>query len=1213
MKKKFLSTLKTIIDWLTALYNRNNIKEISSYTFQSLSPTDEAENIDYYIETLDWALQNRHKIKNIAVAGPYGSGKSSVIKTFQKRNRNAEYHFLNISLATFKEEIEEKEKEKENKGKPSNDILRLIELSILQQLFYHEEDCKIPDSRFKKIKHNKRWLLYLITIGFITFITSLINLFYPEFFYIFLKIKKTDNLQLWIHYSSVIFALIGFSFILFKLIGIFKGFAIRKLNINNAEIEISEKVSKSILNKHIDEILYFFEVTNYNVVIIEDLDRFQQTEVFTKLREINLLINYSKKVKKDVVFIYAIRDDIFKNYDRTKFFDFMIPIIPVINSSNSNERLLRIVNKNQYKISNDLIDDISLFIDDMRLLYNIMNEYHIYSKILNKSLVQDKLLSMITYKNIYPNDFTDLSNGKGVLFNVLQRNKEFIKSEFDEIEHEISQMKSRLSELITAKVKDIKELRTIYLAKIIEGINLSGHSFTSFWINKRNYSLSQATEDDVFDYFQNYNTVQYYYQNSNIANHSFDFSDIEEKINEDFSYKEREKLIHDIEDGRLEFLKNKIEDLEEKKNNIKKSSIKDLIANRKIKIEENNNKQNELINILMRNGYIDEDYIDYISIFYEGSLSKADYQFLINVKTQKNTDFEYKLFKIDRLIDKINLYDFDKEYILNFSLVDYLISSEKYKEKRKHLFNQLKNESSSSIKFIESFIENTAKIEIFIKLLCESWLNIWGFIKNETKYQEKTIANYYNLIFEHAKVEDIKLIFSNYKNDISENASFLNINKNEDKIKKIVKSLDLKFEEIEENSPEKLIEFVYLDNHYEINPNMLKVILNHKEKFDQIDFEQQNYTVITNSGLDTLIKYVKDNINKYLESVYFELENNTDDTLDSILELLNNESILFENKEKLIVQIETKIEDIDKIEDSEIIKLLFENSKINPNWSNIVNAYTLFENEFSKELVAFVNNEDNAKELSTMKIPTEEPDVDTVKDFIKSILLNENINDDCYNYLLKSVPYIYSSLDFTNLSSTKVGLLIDNNKLIVNSTNILLAKENFDLHIKLIESNFNKFISDVGSIEFDEDDIESILESKEILLENKVKFIDYLVSQDFNFKISLLSLIGNLILNNINFYVSSILIKRIITESDISDRDKIRLFILNANSFDKSDVDQILSSFENEYYKIAIKGKRPVLKDSNLNRRLLRVLYEKDYISNYSIEKKGLRISTYRK
>ena len=121
-----------------------------------------------------------------------------------------------------------------------------------------------------------------------------------------------------------------------------------KIRFSSLVCEIDKGISKSILNNHLDEIIYFFEATKYNVVIIEDLDRFEQTEVFTKLREINLLINNSKKIETEVVFIYAIKDDMFLDKDRTKFFDFMIPIIPVINSSNSNEKLLDIVNKNNY-------------------------------------------------------------------------------------------------------------------------------------------------------------------------------------------------------------------------------------------------------------------------------------------------------------------------------------------------------------------------------------------------------------------------------------------------------------------------------------------------------------------------------------------------------------------------------------------------------------------------------------------------------------------------------------------------------------------------------------------------------------------------------------------------------------------------------------------------------------------------------------------------
>jgi hypothetical protein len=58
------------------------------------------------------------------------------------------------------------------------------------------------------------------------------------------------------------------------------------------------------------------------------------------LREINKLINENAGVKRTIRFLYALRDDMFINTDRTKFFEFIIPVIPIINSSNSIDKML---------------------------------------------------------------------------------------------------------------------------------------------------------------------------------------------------------------------------------------------------------------------------------------------------------------------------------------------------------------------------------------------------------------------------------------------------------------------------------------------------------------------------------------------------------------------------------------------------------------------------------------------------------------------------------------------------------------------------------------------------------------------------------------------------------------------------------------------------------------------------------------------------------
>lgn len=70
----------------------------SEYT--DLTPVDDIENGEEYLHALKWAFDNK-RIKNIALTGHYGAGKSSIIQTFFKRNPKVEKKALRISMATF--------------------------------------------------------------------------------------------------------------------------------------------------------------------------------------------------------------------------------------------------------------------------------------------------------------------------------------------------------------------------------------------------------------------------------------------------------------------------------------------------------------------------------------------------------------------------------------------------------------------------------------------------------------------------------------------------------------------------------------------------------------------------------------------------------------------------------------------------------------------------------------------------------------------------------------------------------------------------------------------------------------------------------------------------------------------------------------------------------------------------------------------------------
>ena len=422
--------------------------------FNPLTPTDEAKDCDSYMEALSWAL-SQDKIHNIAISGPYGSGKSSVIRTFLNlRGQCSKYKHLTISLATFNVQKE---------GDKPDLQSRLIESSILEQLFYHEEDSHIPDSRFKKIRKQHRGKLFAYASATVVFCLLVIFLFRPSLLSAWLTgTTIPDSGLIWFNRVALGLCIIGAVYVLYKLARIVIGLSVKRLNFKSAEVEIENNTQKSVLNSHIDELIYFFEVTKYQIVVLEDLDRFDNHDIFIKLREINYIINNSDKVKQKVVFIYAIKDDMFVDKDRTKFFDFIIPIIPVVNYSNSGEIFRNDPYITEQNIEPKLIDDLSLFIDDLRLLHNIINEFIIYSQKTDANLPdKNGLLAIIAYKNLYPKDFTLLNHNEGLLYKIINDKQTYVTKALEQQEQKISEIQKKIDTIENSEHPlNLKELRS---------------------------------------------------------------------------------------------------------------------------------------------------------------------------------------------------------------------------------------------------------------------------------------------------------------------------------------------------------------------------------------------------------------------------------------------------------------------------------------------------------------------------------------------------------------------------------------------------------------------------------------------------------------------------------------------------------------------------------------------------------------------------------
>ena len=508
------------------------------------------------VEDLNKALSvaKEQNIKNIAITGPFGSGKSSVLYTLMKDFDTKDREYLPISLATLQANNEHGTEDGSN-NQPNletnkiENLNRKIEYSILQQLIYRETAATVPNSRFRRIAHLPHRLLCLYAGGMILTILAILILFEP----VWLRVESLYQLFNFGIFWNTIFDCIAAIWILYALFCLFKyilksygNSKLNKLNLKDGEIELVE--DNSIFNKHLDEILYFFQVTKYNVVIIEDLDRFGTSNIFLKLRELNQLVNESKIVGRHITFVYAIKDDVFKDEERTKFFDYITTVIPVINPSNSKDKLKELLISKGFEeneIPDDDLSEMAFFIQDMRILTNIVNEYKQYREKLctdkTQKLNLTKLLAMIVYKNYYPQDFAQLHRREGKVYSCISKKRIFVEDAIKVIENRKKEIQNEEKAALNEKHIKIEELRLLLLYKIKNAIN---NKMRNIYIGNQSYVFEAIAKDNgLFDKLITQSSIKYecfdYYGSVNQMTSSINLK----TIDKDTNYLERISLI----------------------------------------------------------------------------------------------------------------------------------------------------------------------------------------------------------------------------------------------------------------------------------------------------------------------------------------------------------------------------------------------------------------------------------------------------------------------------------------------------------------------------------------------------------------------------------------------------------------------------------------------------------------------------------------------
>lgn len=1059
-------------------YRRNYLqnKFPNENKLKDFSPVILDENEDKYSDIMKFSVDNPN-VKNVALTGSFGSGKSSIIRTFE--NKFPEFEYLNISLATFD-------------GKALQDI-KAIEFCILKQLFYSVEHNTIPESRFKRIV-NQKWIkrktfffsLWLISILYVSGNKLLTEIFYSA------KYHSIFNL------IYLFIFVLGVSCALYILMNFVLNFKISKIKFSDVDIDNAQDKKSVSFENEIDEILYFFERKKIEVVFFEDLDRYKETLIFIKLREINQLINNYEPIKKSrkVTFIYAVNDDIFKEDERTKFFDFIIPVIPIINYTNSSKTLI----DNITDVDLTFLEEVSRYLTDKRLLNSIINEYKIYKSVLGDELDCTKLLAIIVYKNVEPSDFENLNNRKGYVYSLFKNVNSLFIEKIGLIEEDIKTAEKSKENSQKEILNSINELRAVYIFKFFELIQDKGHSNKSIpYLDGQRVSIAELIIEKNFELFKKSKNIAIIGEYSSQSASGISFADIESSINIKESYDDRLAFVLNKEKNNSSQLSENIDRWKAEIASYSSKRLKELInltycgkclkfdfladnsvVEKAYPIVINNY---DLINYLIREGHIDEDYELYISRK-DGNVSKVDTDFLLSFTNERPLGFHYKLDNVKALLakNKIKEANFSKDSIMNFSLLDYVIENKK-DQKALFIINHVCNSKNLFVKFLDEYVSYSTEnnSNYFFKKVCQLKNDLFDVIfVNESFVDEKKL-NYVRLIFVNLETEeivrlDVNNVLTNYISEFNDLTVFSHSLINIKKVKDFIVSKSVKFFNLNRAENE-LTQFVYQNNHYIINDNMIRLfILTYCLDIKIFKLlETSNYTAILASGCNPLINYINDNIVIYYNNVYSKLEENNNEKEEALLALLNNE-LLEAFKQEILIKNKSVIRNIKEIKDEEFWKILLNKSKVDVSWENILAFFAKCGNIIDEHLLDYLNKTENYIYLSFDYLEIKENSIAYL--FFVQLANNEKISSVAFSSLLTSflgIEIIEADIEIVPIDKMEILIDLKFIEMDVQSFNFIFKHYN-GLLLKFIKDNKDKFIENLNSLSLDKDTIFKIVQ-----------------------------------------------------------------------------------------------------------------------------------------
>lgn len=739
--------------------------EPAGTTLLPLTPDYDADSHAVYVSHLRHALDDQLQIRNIAITGSYGIGKSSILSEIR---RIYPKKTVTISLSTLGNESQlDTGKEKETT------TTNRVQKEIVKQLLYREKPTLMRNSRFRRITRfhpiREIWISTLLStlVLFIVFVTS----FADRFINLFGTEHPKRDLAYVILFAFFLMAIFGSRFAFHNRVWI------EKLGAGPATIALSNR-SDSYFDEYLDEIVYFFEVTGSTIVVFEDLDRFYEPHIFETLRELNTLLNNSKGLKNGSIrFIYALRDSIFEQLglpdsptsevatdavsaenwraNRTKFFDLVIPVVPFITHRSARDLITSILPP-EFGIAADLIDVVAKHITDMRLIKNIHNEFSIFrQKLLTserrlKGLTPNSLFALIIYKNFHLSDFERIKSGESALDTLYEASRQIIDTNIRNANKSRNIIRRQLSHNDQINTRSVKlgDGLEEYIRRVLRHISPNQTTGFTATIAGQQFS-SQDLRTDAFwrkfleDGGQNTLAIQ-----SQVGYQTlFTSEDVSIALQQNLSLVQWEREDRSI-------LENELTKLEKSKEFLRSSDWKRLYDAPEYLREPDTESASfrEIVNSTLKSqlgiemlasGYLDGNFALYVSEYYGLRVTQNAMNFLLhNVEPEKMApNFPLTVDDIQAVLRESRPSNLTERSMYNISIVNYLLETNDRRAKR--ICSSLAKLGDPEQEFITAYLADGAQREALFRLLSWQTEEVFVLIR-DAEIDESTRLGLYN-------------------------------------------------------------------------------------------------------------------------------------------------------------------------------------------------------------------------------------------------------------------------------------------------------------------------------------------------------------------------------------------------------------------------------------------------------------------------------------